>query len=158
MDWRALAGRTGAGREGERNDAEHEGQRGHQDGAQAQPAGLDGGLQLRIGALRERLLDQLAELEARVDFEGARERRIRLATLDVVQDARPLMADLVRFEKERVEAETALANGQRDLQRVQDAARQAVQERQRSQQAAQAQGLQLAREAGGRLRVSGGGQ
>jgi tRNA modification GTPase len=32
-------------------------------------AGLDGGLQRRITALRERLLDQLAELEARVDFE-----------------------------------------------------------------------------------------
>jgi tRNA modification GTPase len=32
-------------------------------------AGLDGGLQRRITALRGRLLDQLAELEARVDFE-----------------------------------------------------------------------------------------
>ena len=32
-------------------------------------AGIDGGLQRRIAALRERLLDQLAELEARVDFE-----------------------------------------------------------------------------------------
>jgi tRNA modification GTPase len=32
-------------------------------------AGLDGGLQLRIDGLRQRLLDQLAELEARVDFE-----------------------------------------------------------------------------------------
>ncbi len=32
-------------------------------------AGIDGGLQRRIGGLRERLLDQLAELEARVDFE-----------------------------------------------------------------------------------------
>ena len=32
-------------------------------------AGLDGGIQLRINALRERLLDQLSELEARVDFE-----------------------------------------------------------------------------------------
>lgn len=31
--------------------------------------GLDGGLQRRIGDLRGRLLDQLAELEARVDFE-----------------------------------------------------------------------------------------
>ncbi len=37
--------------------------------AQLAMAGLDGGLQRRIGALRERLLDQLAELEARVDFE-----------------------------------------------------------------------------------------
>lgn len=32
-------------------------------------AGIDGGLQRRIAGLRERLLDQLAELEARVDFE-----------------------------------------------------------------------------------------
>ena len=37
--------------------------------AQLAMAGLDGGLQQRIVALRERLLDQLAELEARVDFE-----------------------------------------------------------------------------------------
>ncbi len=37
--------------------------------AQLAMAGLDGGLQRRIAALRERLLDQLAELEARVDFE-----------------------------------------------------------------------------------------
>ena len=32
-------------------------------------AWLDGGIQQRITALRERLLDQLTELEARVDFE-----------------------------------------------------------------------------------------
>ena len=32
-------------------------------------AGLDGGIQARITALRERLLDELTELEARVDFE-----------------------------------------------------------------------------------------
>ncbi len=37
--------------------------------AQLAMAGLEGGLQRRITALRERLLDQLAELEARVDFE-----------------------------------------------------------------------------------------
>ena len=37
--------------------------------AQLAMAGLDGGLQRQIGALRARLLDQLAELEARVDFE-----------------------------------------------------------------------------------------
>ncbi len=37
--------------------------------AQLAMAGLDGGLQRRIGELRGRLLDQLAELEARVDFE-----------------------------------------------------------------------------------------
>ena len=32
-------------------------------------AGLDGGIQARITTLREQLLDQLTELEARVDFE-----------------------------------------------------------------------------------------
>ena len=37
--------------------------------AQLAMAGLEGGVQQRITALRERLLDQLAELEARVDFE-----------------------------------------------------------------------------------------
>ena len=37
--------------------------------AQLAIQGLDGGLQERIGTLRHGLLDQLAELEARVDFE-----------------------------------------------------------------------------------------
>ena len=37
--------------------------------AQLAMAGVDGGIQQRITALRERLLDQLSELEARVDFE-----------------------------------------------------------------------------------------
>ena len=37
--------------------------------AQLAMAGIDGGLQRRLGGLRSRLLDQLAELEARVDFE-----------------------------------------------------------------------------------------
>ena len=37
--------------------------------AQLAMAGLDGGLQQRIDGLREQLLDQLCELEARVDFE-----------------------------------------------------------------------------------------
>ncbi|MCP9775393.1 tRNA uridine-5-carboxymethylaminomethyl(34) synthesis GTPase MnmE [Cyanobium sp. WAJ14-Wanaka] len=37
--------------------------------AQLAMAGIDGGLQQQISAQRERLLDQLAELEARVDFE-----------------------------------------------------------------------------------------
>jgi tRNA modification GTPase len=37
--------------------------------AQLAMAGIDGGLQRRLTGLRNRLLDQLAELEARVDFE-----------------------------------------------------------------------------------------
>jgi len=55
--------------------------------AQLAMAGLDGGLQRRIGTLRERLLDQLAELEARVDFE---------------EDLPPLKADAVVAELEVV--------------------------------------------------------
>ena len=60
--------------------------------AQLAMAGLDGGLQRRISALRERLLDQLAELEARVDFED---------------DLPPLDADAVRAELEAVGGELA---------------------------------------------------
>jgi tRNA modification GTPase len=53
-------------------------------------AGIDGGLQRRIGGLRERLLDQLAELEARVDFE---------------EDLPPLDGRAVRSELEVVRGE-----------------------------------------------------
>jgi len=58
--------------------------------AQLALAGLDGGLQRRIAALRERLLDQLAELEARVDFE---------------EDLPPLDGDALRQELAAVQAE-----------------------------------------------------
>jgi tRNA modification GTPase len=68
--------------------------------AQLAMAGLDGGLQQRIVALRERLLDQLAELEARVDFEDD------LPPLDGAAVATALAA--VRAELERL-----LADGQR---------------------------------------------
>ena len=68
--------------------------------AQLAMAGLDGGLQARIAALRERLLDQLAELEARVDFEED------LPPLDAVAVAQELQA--VRFELEQL-----VADGQR---------------------------------------------
>ncbi|MEB3158789.1 MAG: tRNA uridine-5-carboxymethylaminomethyl(34) synthesis GTPase MnmE [Synechococcus sp.] len=65
--------------------------------AQLAMAGLDGGIQRRIGELRERLLDQLSELEARVDFEEdlppldgealLRELRVvRKALLELVDD------------------------------------------------------------------------
>lgn len=58
--------------------------------AQLAMAGLDGGVQRRISALRERLLDQLAELEARVDFE---------------EDLPPLDGDAVVAELTAVQAE-----------------------------------------------------
>jgi tRNA modification GTPase len=65
--------------------------------AQLAMAGLDGGLQQRIGALRERLLDQLAELEARVDFEED------LPPLDGVAVTAELVA--VQLELQRLVAE-----------------------------------------------------
>jgi tRNA modification GTPase len=68
--------------------------------AQLAMAGLDGGLQARIASLRERLLDQLAELEARVDFE---------------EDLPPLDGDAVAAELRvvRRELEELVADGQR---------------------------------------------
>ena len=65
--------------------------------AQLAMAGLDGGLQRRLAALRDRLLDQMAELEARVDFE---EDLPRL-------DPRAVVAELgaVRGELERLVAD-----------------------------------------------------
>jgi tRNA modification GTPase len=68
--------------------------------AQLAMAGLDGGLQARIASLRERLLDQLAELEARVDFE---------------EDLPPLDGDAVAAELRvvRRELEALVADGQR---------------------------------------------
>ena len=58
--------------------------------AQLAMAGLDGGLERRISVLRERLLDQLAELEARVDFED---------------DLPPLDGSAVAAELEQVQQE-----------------------------------------------------
>ena len=68
--------------------------------AQLAMAGLDGGLQRRIAGLRERLLDQLAELEARVDFE---------------EDLPPLDGLAVAEELQRVQVELRqlVADGQR---------------------------------------------
>jgi tRNA modification GTPase len=65
--------------------------------AQLAMAGIDGGLQQRISGLRERLLDQLAELEARVDFEDD------LPPLDGAAVATELAA--VRAELEQLVAE-----------------------------------------------------
>jgi tRNA modification GTPase len=68
--------------------------------AQLAMAGLDGGLERRIGSLRERLLDQLAELEARVDFED---------------DLPPLDGSAVAAELEQVQHELRqlVTDGQR---------------------------------------------
>jgi len=89
--------------------------------------------QLRWHQERERLRLSEAQaesllLEARTQAENAGERRVRLATLDAVQAARPLMAELARLDAERAQLEATLANGQGDLARATDAARLALQE------------------------------
>ena len=63
--------------------------------AQLAMAGLDGGIQGRIGALRERLLDQLSELEARVDFEEDLPPLDGKALLAELQAVRAELLDLV---------------------------------------------------------------
>ncbi|QOL48106.1 AAA family ATPase [Massilia litorea] len=89
--------------------------------------------QLRWHQERERLRQREAQAEsllqeARAQVDAAGARRIRLATLDEVQAARPLMAELARLDAERVQIEATLANGQADLARAAEAARQALQE------------------------------
>ena len=73
-------------------------------------AGLDGGLQRRIEALRGRLLDPLAELEARLDFEDD------LPPLDPAAVTAALLA--VREELERLVAEAQLGERLRQGLRV----------------------------------------
>lgn len=63
--------------------------------AQLAMAGLDGGLQARIAFLRERLLDQLAELEARVDFEEDLPPLDGPAVAHQLQDAQAALEQLV---------------------------------------------------------------
>ena len=58
-------------------------------------AGLDGGIQVRITTLRERLLDQLTELEARVDFEEDLPPLDGDALLDDLQQVRQALLNLV---------------------------------------------------------------
>jgi tRNA modification GTPase len=63
--------------------------------AQLAMVGLDGGLQARIASLRERLLDQLAELEARVDFEEDLPPLDGPAVADQLQDVQAALEQLV---------------------------------------------------------------
>jgi exonuclease SbcC len=58
----------------------------------------------------------LAAAHAEVDAAG--ERRRRLATLDAVQPARPLMADLARLADEQRQAQSQLAAGEQHLARA----------------------------------------
>ena len=66
-------------------------------------AGLDGGIHAQITALRERLLDQLTELEARVDFEEDLPALDGEALLLELQAIRQELQQLVR-DGERVDA------------------------------------------------------
>jgi len=63
--------------------------------AQLAMAGVDGGIQRRIEQLRERLLDQLSELEARVDFEDDLPALDGQALLMVLQSVRDDLLQLV---------------------------------------------------------------
>ena len=63
--------------------------------AQLAMAGVDGGIQRRIEQLRERLLDQLSELEARVDFEDDLPALDGQALLGVLQSVRDDLLQLV---------------------------------------------------------------
>jgi tRNA modification GTPase len=59
-------------------------------------AGLDGGLQQRIAALRQRLLDPLAELEARLDFEDDLPPLDPAAVTAALREVRDELEQLVR--------------------------------------------------------------
>ena len=63
--------------------------------AQLAMAGVDGGIQRRIEVLRERLLDQLSELEARVDFEDDLPALDGQALLTVLRSVRDDLLQLV---------------------------------------------------------------
>ena len=96
--------------------------------------------QLRWHQERERMRQSEVQaesllVEARLQVEAAQERRVRLATLDEVQAARPLMAELARLDAERAQVEATLASGQNDLARAAEAARAAVHEVQQANMA-----------------------
>jgi exonuclease SbcC len=55
---------------------------------------------------------------AHAELDAAGERRRRLATLDAVQPARPLMADLARLADEQRQAQSQLAAGEQELARA----------------------------------------
>jgi exonuclease SbcC len=55
---------------------------------------------------------------ANADLDAAGERRRRLATLDAVQPARPLMADLARLADEQRQVQSQLAAGEQELARA----------------------------------------
>jgi len=94
----------------------------------------------RRAALEERLRwhQELARLKAaetsaesavaaaEAELTAAAERRRRLATLDAVQPARPLMADLARLADEQRQVQSQLAAGEQDLARALSAQQEAL--------------------------------
>ncbi|MFL0735629.1 MAG: tRNA uridine-5-carboxymethylaminomethyl(34) synthesis GTPase MnmE [Prochlorococcus sp.] len=67
--------------------------------AQLAMTGVDGGIQRRINSLRERLLDKLSELEARVDFEEDLPALDAVGLLDELQLVRRELEQLVEDAK-----------------------------------------------------------
>jgi exonuclease SbcC len=63
---------------------------------------------------------------ANAELDTAGERRRRLATLDAVQPARPLMADLARLADEQRQAQAQLAAGEQELARALSAQQEAL--------------------------------
>ncbi|MCS0590154.1 AAA family ATPase [Massilia norwichensis] len=108
--------------------AEREGLEQQLEQANAQLAAVD----TRRAALEERLRwhQELARLQAaetaaegalgaaNAELQAAGERRRRLGTLDAVQPARPLMADLARLADEQRQVQSQLAAGEQELARA----------------------------------------
>jgi exonuclease SbcC len=111
-------------------DADHAAAQATLAAAETRQAGLE--RQLRWHQELERL--QAAEtqadgalVQARTAADAASDRRRRVATLDAVQPARTLVADLSRLAGEQRQVQTQLAAGEHDLARALDAQRQAAQ-------------------------------
>lgn len=77
--------------------------------AQLAMAGVDGGIQKRITVLRDRLLDQLSELEARVDFE---EDLPPLVGADLLEELQMVRGELLQLVEDG-QVGAALRNGLR---------------------------------------------
>jgi exonuclease SbcC len=84
-------------------------------------AGLEEQLRWHQDLERLRAMEAAAETAlaaANAELAAAGERRRRLATLDAVQPARPLMADLARLADEQRQAQAQLAAGEQELARA----------------------------------------
>ncbi|MFC5548454.1 AAA family ATPase [Massilia aerilata] len=87
----------------------------------ARRAALEEGLRWHQELARLKAAETAAEAAlaaAKTELDAAAERRRRLATLDAVQPARPLMADLARLADEQRQAQSQLASGEQELARA----------------------------------------